>query len=135
MIEINKVYYISKGSLKTANKQYTSIKNDYEMTFNNETTVIPCHENVNVIPMLQFNFVPINNLEQVAKDSLVDVIGVCKSSSDLQTLVSKSTNKELRKRDIFLVDQSGIEVAVTLWATEVSFLTIYWSLKLLFFCY
>ncbi|XP_076306238.1 replication protein A 70 isoform X2 [Tachypleus tridentatus] len=118
MIEINKVYYISKGSLKTANKQYTSIKNDYEITFNDETTVIPCYESVNVIPMLQFNFVPINNLEQVAKDSLVDVIGICKSSSDVQTLTSKSTNKELRKRDIFLVDQSGTEIAVTLWAAE-----------------
>ena len=33
------MYYISKGSLKTANKQYSSLKNDYEMTINNDTII------------------------------------------------------------------------------------------------
>ena len=33
------MYYISKGSLKTANKQYSSLKNDYEMSINNDTII------------------------------------------------------------------------------------------------
>ena len=44
MIETNKVYYISGAYLKSANKQYTSIKNDYEMSFNSRTQVTPCYE-------------------------------------------------------------------------------------------
>jgi replication factor A1 len=33
------VYYISKGNLKPANKKYSSINNDYELTFSHETTI------------------------------------------------------------------------------------------------
>ena len=39
LVQIGKVYYISQAQLKAANKQYTSIKNDYEMTFSQNTTV------------------------------------------------------------------------------------------------
>lgn len=118
MIEVNKVYYISRASLKTANKQYTSIKNDYEMSFNADTTVASCEENSSSIPMLQFDFIPIQKLEEVAKDSSVDVIGVCKSTSELQTVIARSTNRELRKKEIHLVDRSNTEVSLTLWANE-----------------
>ena len=37
--EVDKVYYISKCQVKNANKQYSSLKNDYEMTFRDETEV------------------------------------------------------------------------------------------------
>ena len=33
------VYYISKGKLKPANKKFSSIKNDYELTLGQETVV------------------------------------------------------------------------------------------------
>uniref|UniRef100_A0A669DPH6 Replication protein A subunit n=1 Tax=Oreochromis niloticus TaxID=8128 RepID=A0A669DPH6_ORENI len=58
LIEAGKVYYISKGSLKIANKQYTSVKNDYEMTLNGESTIIPCEDSCDV-PMVQCDFVSI----------------------------------------------------------------------------
>ena len=35
------IFYITKGSLKTANKQYSSVKNDYEMYLNSDTIVEP----------------------------------------------------------------------------------------------
>ena len=50
MIETNKVYYISGANLKSANKQYASIKNDYEMSFNSRTQVTPCYEGASDIP-------------------------------------------------------------------------------------
>lgn len=64
------VYYISKCSLKIANKQYTSVKNDYEMTLNGESSIIPCEDSCDV-PMVQCDFVPINELENKEKDSIV----------------------------------------------------------------
>lgn len=64
------VYLVSKGTLKTANKQYTSVKNDYEMTFNNETSVIPC-DDADDLPTVQFEFVPINQLENMNKDTML----------------------------------------------------------------
>lgn len=64
------VYYISKCSLKIANKQYTSVKNDYEMTLNGESTVIPCEDNCDV-PRVQCDFISIGDLESKEKDSIV----------------------------------------------------------------
>lgn len=117
MMEVGKVYYISRGTLKTANKQFTSVKNEYEMTFNSDTTVILCNEDSD-IPSLQFNFVPICDLTKLDKDSVIDVIGVCKRVGDLQTVIARSTRKELKKRDLGLVDASNTEVQLTLWGSQ-----------------
>ncbi|CAL1288199.1 unnamed protein product [Larinioides sclopetarius] len=118
LLEVNKVYYISKATLKTANQRFSTVKNDYEITFNNDTAIAPCEESSSSIPMLQYDFVPINQIEQVEKESNIDVIGVCRSCADLQTFVARSTNKEMTKRDIKLVDRSNTEVNLTLWGKE-----------------
>lgn len=118
LLEVNKVFYVSRATLKTANKNYSTVNNDYEMSFNPDTTVVPCEESSTSIPMLQFDFVPIGNIESIEKDNYIDVIGVCKSSSDVQTFVARTTNKELVKRDIKLVDQSNKEVSLTLWGSD-----------------
>lgn len=70
LVEVNKVYYFSKGTLKIANKQFSVVKNDYEMTFNNETSVLPC-EDGHHLPTVQFDFTGIGDLESKSKDSLV----------------------------------------------------------------
>ncbi|KAM6987790.1 replication protein A 70 kDa DNA-binding subunit [Tautogolabrus adspersus] len=113
LIEIGKVYYISKCSLKIANKQYTSVKNDYEMTLNGESSIIPCDDSSDV-PMVQCDFVSIADLESREKDATIDVIGVCKSVDEVTRLTTKS-NKEVSKRTVGLMDMSGKLVTVTLW--------------------
>ena len=42
MIEIGKVFYFTHGLLKAANRQYSTLNNDYEMTFKDTTEVFPC---------------------------------------------------------------------------------------------
>uniref|UniRef100_A0A8C6VEJ0 Replication protein A subunit n=1 Tax=Naja naja TaxID=35670 RepID=A0A8C6VEJ0_NAJNA len=117
LLELNKVYYFSKGTLKTANKQYSSVKNDYEITFTNETSVVPC-EDAEHLPSVQFDFVAIGDLESASKDSLVDVIGVCKSYEDTQKVTIRSSNREVSKRELHLLDTSGKTVTVTLWGVD-----------------
>ena len=41
-----------------------------------------------------------------------DVIGVCKSCGDIQTLFARTTNRELKKRDVTIVDESDTAVSV-----------------------
>merc|ERR1719507_2929920 len=57
MIEVGKLYYISSCQLKTANRQFSTLNNEYEMTFRESTEVMPCNEETTAIPTLQFNFV------------------------------------------------------------------------------
>ncbi|MBN3304615.1 RFA1 protein, partial [Amia calva] len=116
LIEISKVYYISKGTLKIANKQYTSLKNDYEMTLNSDTSIIPC-DDAQDVPMVQFDFISIAELENKDKDSVVDVIGICKSFDEVSKITTKA-NREVSKRTVNLMDMSGKVVTATLWGEE-----------------
>ncbi|KAG8225777.1 hypothetical protein J437_LFUL005736 [Ladona fulva] len=79
MLEINKVYFIKGCRLKGANKKFTSIQNDYEMSFSNETQI---------------------------------------ATNDVQNLIARTTQRELKKRDITLVDNSNTEVTLTLWGSQ-----------------
>lgn len=64
------VYYISKATLKVANKQYTTLKNDYEMTLHAHSSIVPCTD-CQDIPMVQCDFVPIGDLENRGKDDII----------------------------------------------------------------
>ena len=49
----------------------------------------------------------------------VDVIGVVKSVDECKTFVGKASNQEIKKRDITMVDESQVQIRLTLWGTEV----------------
>jgi len=119
MIEIGKVFYITQGTLKAANKQYSNLNNDYELTFRDSTEVVPCtdEDEMSKIPTVQFDFCKISQLDASLKDTTVDIIGVVKSAGDVVSLTSSRTQKELKKRDLVLVDKSLTEVGLTLWGT------------------
>lgn len=46
------------------------------------------------------------------------MIGVCQEIGDIRSFTAKSTGRELKKRDITLVDNSNASVSVTLWGQE-----------------
>uniref|UniRef100_A0A8C2XHF8 Replication protein A subunit n=1 Tax=Cyclopterus lumpus TaxID=8103 RepID=A0A8C2XHF8_CYCLU len=81
-----------------------------------ESTIIPCEDSSDV-PVMQCDFVSIGDLENREKDSIIDVIGVCKSVDEVTRLTTKS-NKEVSKRTLNLMDMSGKLVTVTLWGEE-----------------
>ncbi|CAF2246060.1 unnamed protein product [Rotaria magnacalcarata] len=118
MLEIGEVYYITKASLKAANRQYNTTNSDYEMTFNHDTIIEACDvgEGEN-IPQVQYNFISISEIANRAANSVCDVIGVVKSTSDMQTIVSKASQKEFSKRDILLVDEKA-SISTTLWGQQ-----------------
>jgi len=119
MIEVNKVYFITRGSIKTANKKFSNLNNDYELTLSGESQIFPCHDfDDSQMPALKFNFVQLNKVKDVDVDGIVDVIGVCQMTGDLVNLVSKTTKKELKKRDVTIVDQSMSSMNITLWDTQ-----------------
>ena len=117
-VEVGKVYMITSCSLKPANKQYSTLNNDYELTFRDSTEMVLCEEGVESIPTVTFNFVKLNQLTPEHKDTVIDILGVCKSSEDVSTITSQRTGKELRKRDITIVDKSLAEINLTLWGSN-----------------
>ena len=49
----------------------------------------------------------------------IDVIGIVKTVGDMSTVVGKASNREVKKRDLQLVDKSGVIIKLTLWGAEV----------------
>lgn len=53
-----------------ANKQYTTLKNNYEMTLHAQSSIVPCDDSQG-IPAVHCDFVPIAELENRDKDAIV----------------------------------------------------------------
>lgn len=116
LIEVDKVYFISKCTIKAANKQFSKLKNDYEMSTTNDTVIQECFEDTQ-IPQIKYNFVTIADIANMEAGTFVDVIGICKQSGDTVNLVSKA-GRDLVKREIVLVDQSETGISLTLWGED-----------------
>ncbi|XP_057963639.1 replication protein A 70 kDa DNA-binding subunit A-like [Malania oleifera] len=115
-IEAGKVYLISKGSLKPAQKNFNHLSNEYEIHLEATSTVQPCYEDDSLIPRQQFHFRPISDVEGMANNNVVDVIGVVSSISPSATIMRKN-GTETQKRSLQLKDMSGRSVELTLWGS------------------
>lgn len=117
VFEVGQVYTITNASVKLANRRFSNVKNDYELSLENGTQVthVP---NATAVPTVRFAFVPISNLGQTQKDDMIDIIGVAHDVGDLGNITVKSTGKQLSKRDITLVDKTAHGVRITLWGKE-----------------
>jgi replication factor A1 len=112
--QVGKVYYIANCSVKAANKQYSKLNNDYELTFKDHGSMEIVEEDTSDVPTMVYNFAKISDLATAEKDSMVDVLGICKSAGEETNIVTRA-GKELIKREITLVDRSATEVLLTLW--------------------
>lgn len=68
---MDKVYFISKAQLKPANKQYSNLPNDYEMTLNSDSVIQECVDAADDIPAVQYDFVPISQLAEMENNRIV----------------------------------------------------------------
>ena len=53
------------------------------------------------------------------RNIFTDVLGIVRSADELTSVVSKQTQKELKKRDITLVDSGQVQIRMTLWGNDV----------------
>ncbi|CAL1373777.1 unnamed protein product [Linum trigynum] len=113
-IEVGRVYLISKGTLKPAQKNFNHLHNDLEIFLESGSTVQQCHDDDNSIPRQQFHFRQISEIEGMDNNSIVDVIGMVFSVSPASSIMRKN-GTETRKRSLQLKDMSGRSVELTLW--------------------
>lgn len=59
---LGKVYYVSRGTLKVANKKFKTVQNDYEMTLNVNSQVDEVSSEAAFVPETKYNFVKIDML-------------------------------------------------------------------------
>ena len=114
------VYYISSPCrVSPAKKQFSNLPNDYEMSFERDTTVEKA-EVQNDVPQMRYNFTSIGNLQSVEKDAVIDTIGILKDVGETQQIISKTTSKPYDKRELTLVDNTNFSVRLTIWGNNAS---------------
>lgn len=114
VIEVGKVYLISKGSLKPAQKNFNHLKNEWEIFLEATSTVDLCQDEDVSIPQQQFSFRPISDIENAENNSILDVIGIVVSVNPSVPILRKN-GMETQRRILNLKDGSGRTVEVTLW--------------------
>jgi len=113
MLQQEKVYLFSGGSLKIANRQYTSLSHRYEITFDSACHVEVASDDV-AIGKMRFEIVDLRALQSRQLPCNVDLCGVVQSFAEVAKITSKA-GAELIKRDIVLADDTGFTMTVTFW--------------------
>ncbi|XP_022946724.1 replication protein A 70 kDa DNA-binding subunit A [Cucurbita moschata] len=114
VIEVGKVYLISKGSLKPARKDFNHLNNEWEVFLEASSTVEHCPDEDDTIPRQQFSFRPISEIENAETNSILDVIGIVTSINPSIPVLRKN-GMETQRRVLNLKDASGRSVELTLW--------------------
>uniref|UniRef100_A0A7N0SWG1 Replication protein A subunit n=1 Tax=Kalanchoe fedtschenkoi TaxID=63787 RepID=A0A7N0SWG1_KALFE len=114
VIEAGKVYVISKGSLKPAQKNFNHLKNEWEIFLEATSVVDLCPDEDRSIPEQQFSFIPISDIENAENNAIIDIMGVVVSANPSVPILRKN-GLETQKRTINMKDTSGRTVELTLW--------------------
>lgn len=113
MLVENEVFTFSSGQIKLANKRFTSIKNDYCITFDSSTTINKV-QNDHSITQDGFQFTPISNLADLAANATIDVLGVVFDMSQVQTINMKN-GQQRAKKELKIIDETNSSISVTIW--------------------
>ncbi|KZO95312.1 replication factor-a protein [Calocera viscosa TUFC12733] len=114
LMQEGKVYFVSKGRIGPAKRQFSNVSNLYEITFERNTEVEPCLD-ASDVPEVKYQFVTLEGLQDIPKDATCDVIGVVTEVGELGEILAKATGRSVPKREISIVDRSGFSCRLTLW--------------------
>lgn len=106
MLQEGKVYYISRGKVRPANKNFATVRNDYTINLDSGGHIEECEDADASKMQARPNFVHIDQLPAfIGKKALVDLLGVVINVGALGSVKRKSDQSELQRRDITLLDQ------------------------------
>jgi replication factor A1 len=117
MLEANQVYTFSGGKLKVANTQYNTCKCAYEITFD-QNSEIHLVDDTGEIQSQLFDFCKIADVEAIEQGKSVDILVIVKAVGEPTSLLSKKSGQELLKCDLTVVDDSGVEINLTVWGDK-----------------
>ena len=106
VIEVGQVYVVSNGQVKLANKKFSTLKGDYELTLNNETHVTVVQDDTS-IKLMHYNFTKLAELEALPEDRVVDVIGVLREAAPLEEFSPPYAENSLARLELLTQSESN----------------------------
>jgi replication factor A1 len=116
-VHVGKVYIISRGQLKPARKQFSTLANDFEIGMEASSQVEEVPDDAGIMDKI-YHFKSIEEVERQEKNKCLDVVGVVQSVDAWQTIQTRA-GAETQKRAVYLRDDTGRSVELTLWGSLV----------------
>eukprot|EP01065_Artemidia_motanka_P025452 TRINITY_DN30447_c0_g1_i1.p2 TRINITY_DN30447_c0_g1~~TRINITY_DN30447_c0_g1_i1.p2 ORF type:complete len:523 (+),score=199.08 TRINITY_DN30447_c0_g1_i1:69-1571(+) len=124
MLEIGSVFYMGRGQVRNANKKFSSLPHDYELSFDQHSSIQPVRVGDTAASKIgtstTANFIPLSEIQHRQVGSTVDVRAVAVNVSGLTEVVQKSTGRSLRRRAVQIADNSSppTSIEVVLWEDQ-----------------
>lgn len=112
-VEEGRVYMISRASLRTKRGNFNQTRHAFEIHLESSTLIEPVQDE-DVIPRINFNFVPLSQIEDTPQGNMVDVCTVVESVAEPMEITRKDGTQVL-KRGVNVRDASGRSIELTLW--------------------
>lgn len=122
-VHFNRMYKVSRGSLRQANERWNRSTSQFEMTLDRNSVLEEVDDDGSFM-QVKYNFTKIANLESIDVKGECDVVGVVTKIGPLSEIIIRSTGEPCNKRSIEISDDSGACVELTLWRKQAeTFLT------------
>ena len=107
------VYRFDSGTLKSANKRYTSVKHDFEINFTKEEARIKLLKDVKDIPMFSFNLKPIDSIQEMYSKGTIDIVCIAIEIDEKEVTMNGRP-----RRALTVADETETSIQVTCWGDE-----------------
>jgi len=112
-LQQGKVYSLSRGNVRIANRQYNRCNHRYELVFDRDALIEEVADDAK-IDSVKFSFVDLHAVQSKALPCAVDLCGVVANFKPFMAFTSRE-GKELVKREVTLADDTATSITVTLW--------------------
>jgi len=113
VLQVGKVFTFSRGTVKVANKQYNNCNHRYELTFDRDAQVAEVTGETGEYKA-HFNFTDLRAARSKEVPCRVDLCGIVTQFRPPANITAKD-GRELLKREITVVDDTGTSMELTLW--------------------
>lgn len=116
-VHLNKIYKVSRGSLRQANERWNRSSSSFEMTLDRNSVLEELHDDGSFMKV-QYKFTKIADLCNVPVKGECDVVGVVTNIGPMSEIIIRSTGEPCNKRSITISDDSNSSVELTLWRKQ-----------------
>ncbi|KAL8452196.1 hypothetical protein Emed_001503 [Eimeria media] len=116
-LHVGRVYTFSGGILQRANRVHNPFPHEVEIKFD-ATAQIEEAEDMPSIPLQKFERVKIADIQKLPSGTIVDLLAFVTEAKEPQTIISRTKNEELVRRELTLLDSSGSSISLALFGAQ-----------------
>lgn len=116
VLQKGKVYTFAKGAVDLSNKKFNSIPHNYEIRFYEESTIEPAEDKGDIVMDRHHQWLSLRDIKSLPNVSqgTVDILCIVNSVTPSTSITTK-TGKDISRRKLTIVDDSGYEMELILW--------------------